>query len=128
MKVKIHDDSLRLKNYEIKREQFQENRIFRTSTSQFCKELNGTGKEENESPDPGEATKFWSDIWNVPSTHNQDARWLQRVKQELTDVEKQELLRSRLKGSGNVFQECQIGRLLETRWCAWVLVKDGKFA
>ena len=50
------------------------------------------------------------------------------MKQELTDVEKQELLRSRLKGSGNVFQECQIGRLLETRWCAWVLVKDGKFA
>ena len=63
--------------------------MFRTNASQFYNELNGRDKEENISPDPDEATKFWSDIWSVPSTHNHDARWLQRVKQELVDVEKQ---------------------------------------
>ena len=45
-------------------------------------------REENLSPDPEEATKFWSYIWKAPSTHNQDAKWLQRVIQELADVEK----------------------------------------
>ena len=60
--------------------------MFRTNASQFYKELNGRDKEENISPDPSEATKFWSDIWSVPSTHNHDARWLQKVKQELADV------------------------------------------
>ena len=63
--------------------------MFRTNASQFYNELNGRDKEENISPDPDETTKFWSDIWSVPSTHNHDARWLQRVKQELADVEKQ---------------------------------------
>ena len=61
---------------------------FRTNASQFYDELNGRDKEENISPDPDEAIKLWSDIWSVPSTHNHDARWLQRGKQELADVEK----------------------------------------
>ena len=64
--------------------------MFRTNASQFYKELNGREKEENISPDPDEATKFCSDIWSVPSTHNHDARWFEKVKQELPDVEKQE--------------------------------------
>ena len=88
--MKVHDGSLKLKNYAIKQEQFKQNRMFRTNTSQFYKELNGIDKEENISPDPNEDTKFWSDVWSVPSTHNHDAMWLQRVKQELADVEKQE--------------------------------------
>ena len=62
LKVKIHNGSLTLKDYEIKREQFQQNRMFRTNASQFYKELNGRDKEENISPDQDEATKFWSDI------------------------------------------------------------------
>ena len=45
-------------------------------------------RQENISPDPEEATEFWSYIWKVPSTYNQDAKWLQRVIQELADVEK----------------------------------------
>ena len=89
LKVKIHNGSLKVKNYEIKREQFQQNRMFRNSASQFYKKLNGTDKEENISPDLYEAAKFWSDIWSVPSIDNQDARLLQRMRQELADVEKQ---------------------------------------
>ena len=86
--MKIHNGSLNLKNDEIKREQFQENRIFRTNASRFYTELNGTGKEENISPDPGKATKFWSDNWSVRSTHNQNAKWLQGKRQAFADVAK----------------------------------------
>ena len=82
-----------MKNYEIKREQFQQKRMFRTNASQFYKELNGRDKEKNISPDPDKATKFSSDIWSVLSTHNHDARRLQRVKQKLPDVEKQEAIK-----------------------------------
>ena len=63
--------------------------MFRTNLSQFYKELNGTDKEKNVLPDPDKATNFWSDIWSVPSFHNQNGRWWQKEKQELTDIETQ---------------------------------------
>ena len=64
---------LRWKIIETIREQFQQNRNFRTNASQFYKELNGTGNEENISQNPGKATEFSSDIWSILSTHNQNA-------------------------------------------------------
>ena len=82
--------------------------MFITHASQFYQKLNGTGKEENISPDPDEATRFSSDIWSTPITNNQDARRLQKLRQEL-DVGKQGILRSRFKVLGNVSQVCQIG-------------------
>ena len=82
--------------------------MFITHASQFYQNLNGTGKEENISPDPDEATRFSSDIWSTPITNNQDARRLQKLRQEL-DVGKQGILRSRFKVLGNVSQVCQIG-------------------
>ena len=82
--------------------------MFITHASQFYQKLNGTGKEENISPDPDEATRFSSDIWSTPITNNQDARRLQKLRQKL-DVGKQGILRSRFKVSGNVSQVCQIG-------------------
>ena len=46
--------------------------------------------EESISSNLDEATKCWSDNWSVSSTHNHDSRGFQRLKQVLTDVEKQE--------------------------------------
>ena len=40
----------------------------------FYKELNGRNKDENISPDRDKFTTFWSNIWSVPSTHNDEAR------------------------------------------------------
>ena len=57
-KVKIHNGSLKIKNYDIKGEQMQQNRMFRTNASQLYKDLNGTGKEDYISPDPEKATKI----------------------------------------------------------------------
>ena len=82
--------------------------MFITHASQFYQKLNGTGKEENISPDPDEVTRFSSDIWSTPITNNQDARRLQKLRQEL-NVGKQGILRSRFKVLGNVSQVCQIG-------------------
>ena len=61
--------------------------------TEFSKQMlfswKGTCKKENISPDPDETTKFWSYIWSVPSsTYKQDASCLQKVRQELDDVEK----------------------------------------
>ena len=56
LKEKVHNGSLKLKNYE--REQFQRN----TSVP----------------------------FWIVPSSHKHNVRWLPRLKQELTNVEKQD--------------------------------------
>ena len=74
LRLKVHNDSLTLKNYEIKREQFQQNRIFGTNASQFYQEPNGRDKEENISPDPDETTRFWRNICSVQSIDNHDAK------------------------------------------------------
>ena len=70
LKVKIHNCSIELKNYEIKREQFQQKRTFRTNAFQLQKELNRTGKEEYISLDPDEAKNFGliSRVYNLPIT------------------------------------------------------------
>ena len=58
LKIKTRNVNLQMKNYEIKREQFQQNRMFRASVSQFYKRLNGTGNKENISRDTDKATTF----------------------------------------------------------------------
>ena len=88
--------------------------MFRTNASQFYKELNGRDKEENISPGPEEATKFWSDIWSVPATHNYDARWLQRVKQELAVVEKQEDIKVTVENIRKCFRYVELEGLWTT--------------
>ena len=82
--------------------------MFKTNAFQLYKELNGTGKVDYISPDPDKATKFWNDIWSVSRAHNQDARWLWRVRQKLTNVEKQgnieitvESIQKRVSGMSN---------------------------
>ena len=50
LNVKVHNGNIKMKNHEIKREQFQQKRMFRTNAFQLYKELNGTGKEEYISP------------------------------------------------------------------------------
>ena len=86
LKVEIHNGSLKMKNYEIKQEQLQQNRMVSTNAFQPQKKLNGTGKEDNIAPDLGETTKFWSDICSVLSNHHHDAWWLKRVRQVLADA------------------------------------------
>ena len=56
-----------MKNYEIKREQFQQKRMFRTNAFQLYKELNGPGKEDYISPDPDKAKNFGliSGVYNL---------------------------------------------------------------
>ena len=70
LKVKIHDCSIQMKNYEIKREQFQQRRMFRTNAFQLQKELNRTCEEEYISLDPDEAKYFVviSGVYILPIT------------------------------------------------------------
>ena len=42
LEVKVHNSNIKLKNYKTKREQFEQNKMFRINASQFYKELNGS--------------------------------------------------------------------------------------
>ena len=80
LKKKIKNGSLTIRNHINKAEQFQLNKFFISRPLQFYKKLDGMTKKKNLSPETKAATNCWSTIWGVPSTHNNDARWLQSVK------------------------------------------------
>ncbi len=77
----------RLDRYENRSKQFRQNQLFRTNQRQLYKELSGQKEAGQDAPDAEEAKKFWSDLWDKPTTHNKNAKWLsdlmrQQVKQQ----------------------------------------------
>ena len=53
-------------------------------TDKFIHTLN------NETPDQGEARRFWSDIWSKEVEHNKDAEWLEDFRHVMSDTQQQE--------------------------------------
>ena len=56
----------------------------------FYKELDGKMNGYTAAPDPKGSTEFWSKLWSEPVQHNRDSEWLKKVKEKLTDTQKQE--------------------------------------
>ena len=42
-----------------------------------------------QAPNAGEAARIWSRIWSVEKRHNEDASWLDKVRDMIGNVEKQ---------------------------------------
>ena len=89
LKSKIFSSSIKVKRFEERKIQFHQNTLFKNSQSKLYEELNGKTRGEVIAPKAKEATKFWSDIWSKPGSHAEDAEWLGRVKEKLSNVEKQ---------------------------------------
>ena len=53
-------------------------------------------------------------MWSVPATHNYDARWLQRVKQGLAVVEKQEDIKITVESIQKCFRYVELEGLWTT--------------
>ena len=50
--------------------------------SRFYDELNG-GERNEVRPEKEETMEFWKDIWSKPTRHNENAEWLQDLKEEI---------------------------------------------
>ena len=64
LKQKIRAEGIRIKRYDERCLEFQQNNLFRTNQKLFYERLDGGREEECELPDPTETTRFWNKIWS----------------------------------------------------------------
>ena len=67
--------------------------MFATNQKQFYQELDGRSNIPNKAPDAQEASEFWSNIWSIPGNFNENASCPPKVKERLSEIEKQEDIR-----------------------------------
>ena len=73
LKGKIHEGSCKVKSYEKRNLQYQQNTLFKNDQKQLYSELNGENQSVSAASDKKEATAFWSGIWSEPVQHNKNA-------------------------------------------------------
>ena len=72
----------KVKGYELRIEQYRQNRIFDLAQKKIYAELNRNEIRSNDVPNAEVCTKFWGDIWGVRKEHNRLAEWLKDLKRE----------------------------------------------
>ena len=64
--------------------------MFSSNQKQAFVELNDEVIKENTVPNADESRKFWSEIWDNPVEHNDDAEWLREIETESKGLNKQD--------------------------------------
>ena len=90
LKENISAGATKIKPYKERELHQHQNTLFAKNQKQFYQELNGRSNIPNEAPDAQEASEFWSNIWSIPGNCNENASWLPKVKERLSNIEKQE--------------------------------------
>ena len=91
LKQRISANTAKLKRYEARTEQFQQNRLFELNQKKLFEQLEKRDDEEKDPmPEKEDAVNFWSEIWDKPVTHNHEATWLEETEQKLeSTIQKQ---------------------------------------
>ena len=89
LKQRISARAHKIKQYNDRILQFQQNQLFEVNQRQFYKELDDPRGSDQTIPDANEAREFWSNIWDRPVEHRRDAGWLNDLKGK-TLVEQQD--------------------------------------
>ena len=90
LKQKIKAGGIKIKRYDERCQQIEQNHLFRTKQKLFYKTLDGQKRGETVLPDPTEATSFWIKIWSEDVGHNERASWLEDVEVEFSTTEVQD--------------------------------------
>jgi hypothetical protein len=89
IKQRILSKAVKVRRYTERIAQFEQNRLFASNQKQFYRNLDGQAAECTP-PNPEEATTYWSTLWGRPVSHNPEAGWLHRVKEQLAGTPLQE--------------------------------------
>ena len=90
LKQRIVANSMKLKRYESRNEQYIQNRLFETNQKKLFERLEKNEVTTQEMPDKKETTEFWNGIWSQEGKHKEDAEWLKKVEEMLSGGRKQE--------------------------------------
>ena len=82
LKQRITAKATKVKRYDNRIKQFQDNRNFQTNQGRFFKNLEGK-EERTKSPNAEDATAFWKGIWNTKVEHKWDVEWIDKVKEKM---------------------------------------------
>ena len=75
LKQRITAKATKVKRYDNRIKQFQDNRNFQTNQGRFFKNLEGK-KERTKPPNAENATAFWKGILSTKVEHKRDAGWI----------------------------------------------------
>ena len=93
LKEKISAGTTKIKWYEERELHYHQNTLFATNQKQFYQELDDRSNIPNKAPDAQGASEFWRNIWLIPGNFNKKASWLPKVKEMLSEFDKQESIR-----------------------------------
>ena len=82
LKQRITAKASKIKRFDQRITQYRQNRTFNIDQKKIFKELDGNIRHERVIPDAEESKRFWSDIWSKEKRHNNDAEWLDKLRQE----------------------------------------------
>ena len=82
LKQRITAKANKVKQYDNRIKQFQDNRNFETNQGRFFKNLEGK-EERTKPPNAEDATAFWKGIWSTKVEHKQDAEWIDKAKEKM---------------------------------------------
>ena len=93
LKEKISAGATKIRRYEERELHYHQNTLFATNQKQFYQELDGRSNILNKAPDAQKVCEFWSDILSIPGNFNEKASWLPKIKERLSETDKQEDIR-----------------------------------
>ena len=83
----------KIRRYEDRELHYHQNTLFATNQKQFYQERDGRSNIPNKASDAQEASEFWSNIWSISGNFKENASWLPKVKERLSEIDKQEDIR-----------------------------------
>ena len=92
LKQRITANSMKVKKYDDRCDQFRQNRLFTSNQQRLFQELEGNKDETPTVPDAERSKAFWSSIWSESKVYNDQADWLKDIEENLGTIRKQETL------------------------------------
>ena len=90
LKQRIKAKTAKIKRYEDRNKGYQQNMLFQNNQKALYSQLRGDHQAEQDVPDAKEAKMFWESIWSIPVKHVANGEWLQQLRNENREREKQE--------------------------------------
>ena len=85
LKQRVIAKSAKIKRYEGRINQYQQNRMYSNNQKMFFERLEGKERSNDMIPDATETKTFWKEIWEKEIEHNHRAEWIESVEKEVYD-------------------------------------------
>ena len=92
LKQRITANSMKIKRYDDRCDQFRQNRLFTSNQQKLFQELEENKGEILIVPEDERSKSFWSSIWSESKVYNDQADWLNDIEENLGTIKKQETL------------------------------------